>query len=222
MKDKLFLEELDINDTTSVNKFVELIKTKYGKFDVLVNNAGVACKTDKLDEESTYEDACRSINTNFLATVELTEKLLPLLSDDGKVLQISSLLGRLEKQGLEIRKVLSNPDIDRQTLIDLANKYLEGVKTRTNKEMGFSNSGYYVSKTLLNKYTRSVLRKLAKPTQQLYYYSPGWCRTDMGGEKAVRSPEQGVDCAGWLIELPFVYDEKLDSKFIFDRKVIDD
>jgi hypothetical protein len=32
--------------------------------------------------------------------------------------------------------------------------------------------------------------------------SPGWVRTDMGGEEAPRSAEEGADTAVWLCLLP--------------------
>jgi len=219
MKDKLFLEELDITNDDSVNKFAEVIKTKYGKIDILVNNAAVAAKNDLPNTEGTFEDASKTIDTNYTSTVKISEKLVPLLREDGKIIQISSILGQLERQGPEIRKILSNPDLDRQTLEKMVKKFLDSVKNKTTKEAGFSYSAYNVSKALLNAYSKRVLRKLLKPTQQLYYYNPGWCKTDMGGPNAVRDPKEGVDGISWLIELPFVRNYKLDSKFIFDREV---
>ena len=31
---------------------------------------------------------------------------------------------------------------------------------------------------------------------------PGWCRTDLGGHDAPRSPEEGIDTVVWLATLP--------------------
>jgi NAD(P)-dependent dehydrogenase (short-subunit alcohol dehydrogenase family) len=45
------LEKLDVSDFKSIDDFVALIKQKYGKIDVLVNNAGVAAKGDAFDSE---------------------------------------------------------------------------------------------------------------------------------------------------------------------------
>jgi carbonyl reductase 1 len=45
------LEKLDLSDFESIEDFVALIKQKYGKIDVLVNNAGVAAKGDAFDSE---------------------------------------------------------------------------------------------------------------------------------------------------------------------------
>lgn len=36
----------------------------------------------------------------------------------------------------------------------------------------------------------------------MYVCCPGWCRTDMAGDKAPKSKEEGADTPLYLIELP--------------------
>lgn len=48
---QLHLEKLDVSDFKSIEDFVALVKVKYGKIDVLVNNAGVAAKGDAFDAD---------------------------------------------------------------------------------------------------------------------------------------------------------------------------
>lgn len=48
---QLHLEKLDVSDFKSIEDFVALVKEKYGKIDVLVNNAGVAAKGDAFDSD---------------------------------------------------------------------------------------------------------------------------------------------------------------------------
>jgi len=50
---------------------------------------------------------------------------------------------------------------------------------------------------------------------------PGWCKTDMGGDSANRSAEQGADTVVYLTNLPFERDEELNGKYFRDRKVIE-
>jgi hypothetical protein len=46
---------------------------------------------------------------------------------------------------------------------------------------------------------------------------PGWCRTEMGGEGAPRSAEEGADTLVWLaLDAP----HSLRGKFVRDRQVI--
>ena len=47
---------------------------------------------------------------------------------------------------------------------------------------------------------------------------PGWVKTDMGGENAPRSPQQGADTIVWLATLS---DDGPTSRFFRDRKLLD-
>lgn len=48
---------------------------------------------------------------------------------------------------------------------------------------------------------------------------PGWCRTDMAGPKAPRSPEEGADVAVYLALLP--HDSHFNGLFFAERQQID-
>lgn len=56
--------------------------------------------------------------------------------------------------------------------------------------------GYSISKTALNMLTRQL--SAALPGMAVNSMCPGWCRTEMGGPDAPRSPEQGADTIVWL------------------------
>ena len=74
---------------------------------------------------------------------------------------------------------------------------------------------YCVSKTALNGIT--VQLAAALPTFAVNSVCPGWVRTDMGGENASRSVEEGADTIVWLAsEAP----QDLTAKFLRDRKEI--
>ncbi len=60
---------------------------------------------------------------------------------------------------------------------------------------------YSISKTALNMLTRQL--SAALPGIAVNSMCPGWCRTEMGGPDAPRSPEQGADTIRWLgLEAP--------------------
>ena len=59
--------------------------------------------------------------------------------------------------------------------------------------------GYQVSKAALNALTRIWATELVKDHIPVNSVCPGWCRTDMGGEQASRTAEQGATSVCWLV-----------------------
>lgn len=64
-------------------------------------------------------------------------------------------------------------------------------------EMGGHAPAYRSSKTLLNAFTRILDADLGGRAW-LASACPGWVRTDMGGDRATRSVEEGADTIVWL------------------------
>ncbi len=62
--------------------------------------------------------------------------------------------------------------------------------------------GYRISKTALNAVTRIYAAELDPARFSVNAASPGWVRTDMGGEAADLSVEEGVDTVVWLATAP--------------------
>ena len=209
---KVIYHQLDVNDEKSISEFLDWIKATFGKIDVLVNNAAVAYTTPT-DEEKKF-----TIQTNFFSLVNLTEKVLPLLSDDGKILNMSSGLGELANQSETLRKALEDPKLDRAGLLQVANNFLE--LTKDFKSAYFTGEpSYPASKALVNAYLRYVLPNEVGANQQIYNICPGWCKTDMGTDAATLPAEAGADTPVYLIELPFQKDVEINGKFIHERKV---
>jgi NAD(P)-dependent dehydrogenase (short-subunit alcohol dehydrogenase family) len=74
---------------------------------------------------------------------------------------------------------------------------------------------YCISKTALNGVTVQLASAL--PKFAVNSVCPGWVRTEMGGENASRSVEEGADTIVWLAsEAP----QDLTGKFLRDRKEI--
>jgi len=84
----------DANDVSSIKEFVknfeETIQKKWnvGKFDFLINNAGAGANIPF--EKATEENFDWFMNIHFKSVYFLTQQLLPLLNDHGRIINISS------------------------------------------------------------------------------------------------------------------------------------
>jgi len=74
---------------------------------------------------------------------------------------------------------------------------------------------YCISKTALNSVTLQLATAL--PKFAVNSVCPGWVRTDMGGQYASRSVEEGADTIVWLAADA---SQKITGKFLRDRKEI--
>ncbi len=92
-----------------------------------------------------------------------------------------------------------------------------GLGTLSDMEGGDYPS-YRLSKTALNALTRMFAAAGKKDNILVNSMCPGWCRTDMGGPSATRSPEEGADTAIYLATLP---DNGPTGLYFRDRKVIE-
>ncbi len=69
-------------------------------------------------------------------------------------------------------------------------------------DMGGSYPAYRISKAALNALTAILAHELKGTDILVNAMCPGWVRTDMGGQGAPRSLEQGADTITWLATLP--------------------
>jgi NAD(P)-dependent dehydrogenase (short-subunit alcohol dehydrogenase family) len=95
--------QLDTSNTKTFDGFVEQIKHSLKdkwqteRFDFLVNNAGVGVYASFAD--TTEEDFDRLMNIHVKGVFFLTQKLLPLINDGGRIVNISSGLARFALPG---------------------------------------------------------------------------------------------------------------------------
>lgn len=82
--------------------------------------------------------------------------------------------------------------------------------------MGGQYPGYRLSKVGMNAMTQMIHAELGNDIK-INSMCPGWVKTDMGGEGAHRSLEQGAETAVWLATNP----EIPNGKFLRDKEVIE-
>ncbi len=90
---------LDVTDDVSVAGVAELVRDRWGRLDVLVNNAGVVGPRVRLPEVTAAE-AAAALDTNLLGVIRVTHALLPLLraARQPRIVNVSSGTGRISWQ----------------------------------------------------------------------------------------------------------------------------
>lgn len=93
-------QKLDVSQTPSVNAFVDWVRTKTKRVDVLINNAGGALGTDTV-AEGKDEDWETMLQTNVLGVLRMTRAVLPLIPHDAgsSIINIGSLAGHVAYEG---------------------------------------------------------------------------------------------------------------------------
>lgn len=169
--------QLDVNDTTSQDNAAKFIADKFGKLDILINNAGVAQDFQIPASQGTLDQWRTTFETNVFNLVSLTQKLLPLVkkSDAGRIVNLTSILGSLALH--------SDP---KSPIAGSAS----------------SGAAYNASKAALNMFTVNLANELKGTTVKVNAAHPGWVKTDMGGEAAPLEVEDGAKTSVQLATLP--------------------
>lgn len=173
---------LDVTEPEQVAQLSQWVAERYGRLDVLVNNAGVFQDEDKSVFRVPLDVVRTTMEVNFYGALHLCRAFVPLMKQHnyGRVVNVSSEMGSLA-------------------------------------EMGGYNTGYRASKAALNALTRVVANEVRGHNIKVNSASPGWVRSDMGGEHAPRSLEQGAETIVWLATLP---EDGPSGGFFQDQKAV--
>lgn len=161
--------QLDVDKDADIQFAFNFINEKYGKLDILINNAGIQVDGAGWGDNTATtikEEALRqTMDTNFFNVVKLTNTLLPLIkkSEAGRIVNLSSILGSLEYHS------------DAHSPI-----------------YGSKLFAYNTSKSALNSYTIHLAAALADSNVKVNSVHPGWVKTDMGTEAAPMEINDGV------------------------------
>jgi NAD(P)-dependent dehydrogenase (short-subunit alcohol dehydrogenase family) len=160
---------MEVTDDFQIAEAAEWLKEKFGKLDLLINNAGINSGTRAKGNKELQNknlslegldvsEVQNMIHINTIAPVIVARHFRSLLktSEQGKIINIGSWLGSvsIKKSG--------------------------------------GNYSYAVSKSALNMMNRALAFDLINDNIISVVVNPGWVQTDMGGGKALFTAEQSV------------------------------
>jgi short-subunit dehydrogenase len=95
-------ELCDISNALKIKQLVQKVNERYGKIDILINNAGMMIV--KFFEETSQDEFDRQMAVNFYGGVNLIRAVLPVMQKQGKgvIINVASVGGRLIVPGTAV------------------------------------------------------------------------------------------------------------------------
>jgi 3-oxoacyl-[acyl-carrier protein] reductase len=87
------LIDCDVTKPSQVEAMMNQIREELGGLDVLVNNSGII--RDRTIKKMTLEEFENIIRVNLAGTFNVTQKAMPILRTDGRVINMSSVSGQM-------------------------------------------------------------------------------------------------------------------------------
>mgnify|MGYP001171534671 FL=1 len=93
--ENVLVARLDVQDHTSIHDAVQLGIKRFGKIDVLLNNAGYGAYGPL--EATSIEKIRRQFDVNVIGLLDVTKAILPHFrqNKDGMVINVSSIAGKM-------------------------------------------------------------------------------------------------------------------------------
>ena len=93
--------QLDVTDKNSIRQLAEYVKERYGRLDILINNAGILIDSPDLCTTVDIDIVRKTFETNVCGALLISQELIPLMekSGNGRIINISSRMGALSFMG---------------------------------------------------------------------------------------------------------------------------
>ena len=182
--------ELDATNAETIKSAAQKVSEKYGKLDVLVNNAGIALEGVQMLSEVSMDLLHKTFDTNFFGVIAITQAFLPLIkkSENGRIVNVSSGLGSLAQN--------SDPNWDFKDVKPLA---------------------YNASKSALNAFTVILAHELKDAKIKVNAADPGYTATDLNGNSGTKTVAEG---ASIIVDLATLDEGGATGGFFSDEGVV--
>ncbi|MEU7744846.1 SDR family NAD(P)-dependent oxidoreductase [Nonomuraea sp. NPDC049158] len=167
---------LDVTDPATIQAAAAHLSDRYGRLDVLVNNAGISGHHAGEVPSTTRPELVRQVfETNVVGVLMVTNAFLPLLrrSPAARIVNVSSGVGSLTHH--------TNPD-----------HYLSGL---------LASAVYPPSKTALNALTIQYAKELREDGILVNAAAPGGCATDFTKDLGLPITRTAADGAAVIVRL---------------------
>lgn len=166
---------LDVSDPASAARAAGDVEARFGRLDVLVNNAAIAIGGDRPSAQP--GPAMRDLfATNVFGLIAVTQAFLPLLgrAPAARIVNVSSSLGSL--------RLAADPE--------------------TGVSQQGALFAYSASKTAVNAFTVRLANELRSTNIKVNSACPGYVATDLNQHRGVRTVQQGAEIIVRLATLP--------------------
>lgn len=166
---------LDVADEASVEYAAAQVTERFGKLDVLVNNAAIALGSG-LPSQQSIASMRALFMTNLFGLVAVTQAFLPLLEQApaARIVNVSTSLASLQLSADP------NTPIAQQSAV----------------------FGYAASKTASNAFTVRLANELRAKNIKVNSACPGYVATDLNQHRGTRSVQHGAEIIVRLATLP--------------------
>jgi NAD(P)-dependent dehydrogenase (short-subunit alcohol dehydrogenase family) len=170
--------QLDVTEAASIQAAAEEVQTRYGRLDVLVNNAGILVAPPAL--ETTVEDLRATFETNVFGVLAVTRAMLPLMgkAPAPRIVTVASTTASLTYNAGPDAKFAGAPN----------------------------NLAYASSKAAVTMLTVQYANAFRRSPDHRHFKinaaTPGHIATDLNGHSGPRTAEQGARIVVELATLP--------------------
>lgn len=197
--------QLDIDDPPSIDRLRDFLQQTYGGLDILVNNAGIAYKMDSTAPFP--EQAEVTVKTNFWGTLNVCDKLFPLLRPHARVSNVSSMASNfaMKKCSSEIQAKFLDPNLTMDGLKQLMKEFVGLAREEKHQAAGWPNTAYGTSKigvTVMSFIQQRQLDAQNKEDIIVNACCPGFVATDMSSFKGHKTIDEGAETPVMLAVIP--------------------